>query len=62
MEMIQNFFHSFWIFHINGFYSILYFLKNNFLFIFVLFAIGYLLWQELNIKNNDLVDDERRII
>jgi hypothetical protein len=62
LETIQSFFHTFLVFNANAFYTILYFLKHNYFFIVVLFAIGYMVHQELKIDNFNYVNDERRMI
>lgn len=62
METIKEFLHTFAVYHVNAFYSIAYFLKNNFFFIFVLIAIGYMVYEELKADNYNYVNDERRII
>lgn len=62
MEAVRNFFHTFLVFNINAVYSILFFLKHNYFFIFVLLAIGYMVYQELEIESYNYVDDERRMI
>lgn len=62
LETIQEALHTFWIFHVNAFYAIGYFLKNNFFFIFVLIAIAYMVFEELKAENYNYVNDERRII
>lgn len=61
-EAFQNFLHAFGVFNANAFFSIVYFLKNNFFFIFVLFAIGYMVMQELKTDSYNYVNDERRMI
>jgi len=58
---MQELFRSFLIFHANGFYSVTFFLYQNFWFFFVVAAITYLILEELKIKNFQYVDDERRI-
>ena len=62
MDIVSSFIDSFLVFHVNAFYAIVYFLQNNFFFLFVIVAIFYLVLQELIIKNGKYVDDERRII
>lgn len=62
MNAIENFFHSFAVFNINAIYSILFFLKYNFAFFFVLVAIGYVVYEELKYESANLIDDQRRII
>jgi|LSQX01.2.fsa_nt_gb hypothetical protein len=62
LEWVREFFHTFWIYHANAFYAIVYFLKNNFFFIFVLIAIGYMVYEELKTDNYNYVNDERRIV
>lgn len=62
LDTIKAYIDIFIVFHVNAFYSIGYFLKNNFFFIFVLFAIMYLVYQELRVEAYNYVDDERRII
>jgi len=62
MDVIMDFLHQFWIFHVNAFYAIVFFLKHNFLFIFVLIAVGYLAMQELKSDSENYVQDERRMI
>lgn len=62
MDAVLNFLHSFVVFNINAVYTILFFLKNNYFFILVLIAIGYMVYQELKIDNYNYVDDERRMI
>lgn len=61
-ETLKNFIDTFMVFNANAFYSIVYFLKHNFFFIFVLFAIGYMVLQELKTDNYNYVNDERRMI
>ncbi len=62
LESIKTFLHTFVVYHINAFNSIVYFLKHNFFFIFVLIAIGYLVFEELKVDNYNYTNDERRII
>lgn len=62
MEQLGQFLNTFAIFHINAFYAILYFLKDNFFFMFVLFAIGYMIVEELKSESYQYVNDNRRII
>jgi hypothetical protein len=62
MDAIRNFFHSFLVFNANAFYYIVYFLKNNYLFIIVLFAVGYIVYEELRNESGKYVNDERRMM
>jgi len=62
LESIKSFLHTFSVYHINAFYSIAYFLKNNYFFIIVLIAIGYMVFEELRVDNYNYTNDERRII
>jgi hypothetical protein len=62
MEALQNFFHSFLVFNANAFYCILYFLKNNYLFIIVLLAVAYIVFEELRNESGKYVNDERRML
>ena len=61
MDAIQTILHSFLIFHINAIYAIGYFLKNNFFFLFVLAAVGYMVLEELRTNDDKYVHDERRM-
>ena len=62
LESIKEFLHTVGVYHANAFYTIVYFLKNNFFFIFVLIAIGYMVHEDLKADNYNYVNDERRII
>lgn len=53
---------KFLIFNKNSFYYILYFLKHNYLLLFVAVAIIYMFISEMKIKNENFVDDRRRIV
>lgn len=58
----MNFVETFLVFHVNAFNTILYFLKSNFFFVFVLVAIGFMVMEELKIDNCNYVSDDRRMI
>ena len=52
----------FGIVQVNAIYSILYFLENNILFFFTIFAISFLIFAELKANNDEYVYDNRRVI
>ena len=55
-------FQNFGAINANAFYSVLYFLTNNFLFFVVIIAIVYIVVIELKEENDNYVDDERNVI
>lgn len=61
-DYITYFFQTFIIFNINAFYAICYFLKNNILAGVVLFAIGYIVYEDCKAATMDFVEDDRRIM
>lgn len=62
MESINYFLSTFWTYNVNAFNLVGYFIKNNFFFMFVLIAIGYMVFEELQTDNYNYTNDERRII
>lgn len=62
MEVIVHALKSFMVFNINAIYYVMYLLKHNYIYIFVLCAIGYMLYEEMQIQNEQFVDDMRRIV
>lgn len=62
MDVVLNFFRSFYVFNVNAFYSLLYFLKHNFMFIIVLIAVGYIAYLELKDEGSNYTNDERKMI
>ena len=61
-KILSDIANAFCVFNVNGFYSIVYFLKHNIAFLFVLVAVGYLVYEELLYNCSDYVDDRRSIL
>ena len=61
LETIGSMLYTFMVFHVNGFYSILHFLKNHYFILFVLVAVGFMVFEELKVNDQKYVNDERRM-
>jgi len=62
METINKIFHLIGAIHINAFYAIVHFFKENMGLLLVLVAIIYMAHQEIVVKQAEYVDDRRRIL
>lgn len=59
---IIDIFSNFGTIHINGIYSIIYFLTNNIFFFVVILSIYYLIKLDMEYSSEDFVNDERSVI
>lgn len=60
--MVSKYINYFVIFNKNAFYYILYFIKNYWIFLFVVAAISFLMYFEIKTSESKFIDDKRRII
>jgi len=58
---VSEIFQSVFVFHVNAFYGIIFFLQANFFLLLSLPAAAYLAWTEMKAKAALSADDKRRV-
>lgn len=62
LETMKIYFHNFLVFNQNAIYYILYFLKNYWMYLFVVAAIIFMAYFQIKSTDERFIDDNRRIL